>query len=165
VSRLGCGLLPAGDAEVAVVEKSLISPSPLIRSAQNVANGRRRGGGGSTPYYTFAAQPRPYAFMWHGWPGGVPHGYAAAESRELSGSGDLYESGLSPYSMDYPPLAHRGFTPRDHPLSGLWSDLSDNEHKLVVLAAAAGAAFLAWRRLRKKRRNPARRSRPRRRRR
>jgi hypothetical protein len=138
-----------------------LSPVPITRSAIRIAAGRLNRG--STPYFRFGAQPRIYPFDWHGWPGGVPQSRAAAETRELSGSlggsGDLYESGLSPYSMAYPPLAHRGFFPHGATgLDGLWSDLSANEQKVLTLGAVAAGAFLFWkmRRPKGKRKNPAR---------
>jgi hypothetical protein len=163
------GMMPMGDTpEVTIIDESprrVLAPSSkggmLIRSAINIANGNRRAG--SSPYFRFGAQTRSYPFDWHGWPGGVPSSRVAGETRELSGcalagGGDLYESGLSPYTMDYPPLAHRGFRPPG--LSGFLDDLSTNEKRLLGLAAVGGVAFFAMHHLkRKRRRNPARRRR------
>jgi hypothetical protein len=126
------------------------APNEIIWSSINIGSGRRRGG--TTPYYRFGAQARSYPFDWHGWPGGTPASQAAAETRSLSGSGDLYESGLSPYASAYPPLQGRGLRMPGQPLEGVWSDLSSNERRLVAGVALVGGAFLIGRMLRKRRR-------------
>lgn len=114
----------------------LKSGAPILRSAINLANGRRQPPG-STAYYRFAAQARSYPFQWHGWPGGVPEGQRAAETRELSG-GDLYESGLTPYQLQYPPLRERNFQAP----AGFVDDLSDSEKKALVVGAVGLAALV-----------------------
>lgn len=95
---------------------------------------RSRDPNASTPYYQFGGQARSYPFDWRGRPGGVPSAMPAAETHELSGSGDLIESGLNPYTLDYPPLAHRGL-----------GELSHNEGKAVKLAIAGGLLFIVLR--------------------
>ncbi|MCC7024571.1 MAG: hypothetical protein IT338_17220 [Thermomicrobiales bacterium] len=123
---------------------SIAAPGPIIRTAINLANGRRQPPG-STAYYRFAAQARSYPFQWHGWPGGVPGGQRAAETRELSG-GDLYESGLSPYQLPYPPLRDRNFQAP----AGFVDDLSDSEKKALVVGAVGLAALVLLARRRNK---------------
>ena len=147
----GLGSLGDGEAVTVVDVDESTMRGTITRSAMNIANGTRRRGG-STPYFRFGAQTPSYPFDWHGWPGGVPQGTRAAETRSLSGA-DLYESGLSPYSVQYPPLAHRGFRA---PLEGFLSDLSTNEQKLLGLIAAAGAGLFLWKRFGKRpRKNPS----------
>jgi hypothetical protein len=128
----------------------------------------------ASPYYRFGYQGGRYAFNWHGGAGGVPASRVAAETRELSDY-DIEESGLTPYSMNYPALRGAegdteepayviapgdwpalrpaGPEPLDPgeggaPLGGLF-DLSENEKKLAMMLAAGGALW--WFFIRKKR--------------
>jgi hypothetical protein len=138
----------------------------------------------SSPYYRFGYQGGRYAFNWHGGAGGVPQGLPAAESRGL-GEYDIEESGLTPYSMNFPALrGEEGDTdepphviaPGDWPALrpagpepldpgeggaplGFWSGMSDNEQKLLLLGAAGLAAwyFLVRKKPTRRRRNPGRR--------
>jgi hypothetical protein len=157
-----CDIVPALDAaaflamsgdEVTVVDEvTPKAPTPIIRQGIRIGAGRLNPG--STPYYQFAAQARNYPFDWHGRPGGVPSSRVAAESRQLglAGSGDLYESGLNPYTIAYPALAHRGFTLPGRPLAGFLDDLSTNEKRLLGLAAAGGLAYFLLQQMKRKRR-------------
>lgn len=140
---------PLGDTGDAIPESDgathnvpLLPPAAITRTALNVVSGRKRGG--STPYYSFAAQAKSYPFDWNGRPGGVPQGHRAGESSELSGGGDLLESGLNPYAKKYGPLDHRAFRiGRQTAFSGVM-DLSDNE-KILAAGAVLAGAFLLWR--------------------
>ncbi|MBT8452989.1 MAG: hypothetical protein KJO40_13555 [Deltaproteobacteria bacterium] len=113
----------------------------------------------ASPYYRFGYQGAQYPFNWHGGAGGVPWSRVAAQTRELSDY-DIEDSGLTPYSMNYPALRGNiasgdwpalrpaGPEPLD-PMGGIL-DLSDNEKKLAMLAAAAGAFW--WFFMKKKKR-------------
>ncbi len=122
----------------------------------------------ASPYYLFGYQRR-YPYAWHGGAGGVPGGYRAAETREL-GQFNLEESGLDPYSLNFPALAEGEtdepadvIAPGDWPAlrpagpepldpsyvatpMGFIGDLSDNEKRLLWVGAAALGAWFWWRR-------------------
>lgn len=157
---IGLGSLGDDAPMVDVIDEVSAGPLPVavspLRQALAITSSQRLPG--SSPYYNFGAQPSRYAFDWHGYPGGVPSSRAAGETRGLSGGGDLYESGLSPYSAPYPALRGRGFRMPHPGLAGLVSDLSDNEKKLLTIGAIGLAALVAWRHMKKSKRraNPAR---------
>lgn len=130
--------------------------------------------GPSSPYYRFGYQGGRYPFAWSGGAGGVPNSGRAADTRGL-GLVQLDESGLTPYSMQWPPLANRSryHSTSDWPalrpagpepltLKGL--GLSPGElfagAGILQLLIYAGIGYLGYRLFfAKKKRNPARRRR------
>lgn len=118
--------------------------------------------GPSSPYYRFGYQSQRSASRWSNAAGGIPHGRLAGESRAL-GLVQLDESGLTPYSMHYPPLQDwpalrpAGPEPLDRRRA---LGLSPGEFfagmGLAQLAILGVVGYLGWRLLRpKKRKNPA----------
>lgn len=87
-----------------------------------------------------------YAYDWNGLP---PSSSRAAESRALSGA-DIRESGAPP-GHHYPPLAQPpGWI--DSPSPGLgFLDLSRNEKRLALVAAAGLGAFIVFREVKRRR--------------
>lgn len=117
--------------------------------------------------YIHAGEPtRFYAANWRGLP--FRRSQRAAETLELSDY-DYYESTAPaahhyPALADWPPLRPSGPEPGSHDMGlGFFGTLSDNERRLLLIAAVGLGALIYFRRKPRRRRNPRKRSRTRRR--